>query len=454
MAEQLDKIPPQCLEAEQAVLGAMILDEDGLLQAIEKLKPADFYRVAHRKIFKAMYDMFHDSVKIDLLTLAHELQSREWIEDIGGRAYLAGLTEATPSIANIEHHMNIVTDKSVLNKLIEICNACLSYVYDVTKNPTEILDNVEAGIFEIKQDSLQGKIVAVPDILQTVFESFEKMGQGEITGVPSGWLPIDQLTTGFQDGDMITVACRPSVGKTAFSLNAAEYMAVEKKLSVLIFQLEMTKEQLVQRLLCTRARVSSHKLRSGRLDDKDWTNLSLAVGPLAEAKIFIDDSASMDCMAMRAKARRHMAHHGLDFVIIDYLQLITPPKGLETRNLEVGYISRSIKAMAKELNVPVMALSQLSRQVENRGKDAKPILSDLRESGNIEQDSDVVIFIHRPREDGELLPEAEVLIAKQRNGPTGKIDLNFVKDIARFELPDTYHQRDFYEPTDNVYRGD
>ena len=441
MADTLEKIPPQSLEAEQAVLGAMLLAREAIDAACEILVDRFFYSPAHRKIFKAIIDLYDKGEPADLLTVAHELTSRNQLDDIGGRAYLAGLTEAAPSIANTEHYANIVLEKAAMNSLIESANSILSRVYDQTQNVDDLLDSAEQEIFSIKENKLKGAFTALGEILPGTFQAIEQYAQREgfLTGLPSGWAPLDELTSGFQKSDLIVIACRPSVGKTSLSLNIAEHLAVDQKVPVIIFSLEMSKEQLAQRLLCSRARVSSHLMRTGKLADSQWTNLSIAVGPLSEAPIFIDDTPSMTVLEMRAKARRLKRRENIGLVIVDYLQLIQGPRSAESRQQEISVISRSLKAMARELQVPVIALSQLSRQVELRGKVAKPQLSDLRESGAIEQDSDVVIFIHRPRdEDGHWGTEAEILLAKQRNGPTGKIDLVFLKDYARFELMDIY----------------
>lgn len=442
MSEVTEKIPPQALEAEQAVLGAMLLSREAVDVAIEILSDSFFYRPAHRKIFKVIVDLYDNNEPADLITVSHELTNRGQLEDVGGRAYLAGLTEATPGIANIEHHANIVLEKATLNRLIESANRILSKVYDQTQNVDDLLDSAEHEIFSIKEEKLKGTFVSLGEILPETFQTIEQYSQREgfLTGVPSGFSSLDELTSGFQKSDLIVIASRPSVGKTAFSLNIAEHLAVDNKIPTIIFSLEMSKEQLAQRLLCSRARISSHLMRTGRLADQQWTNLSIAVGPLSEAPIFIDDTPSMTVLEMRAKARRLKSRENIGMIVIDYLQLIQGPRHVESRQQEISFISRSLKAMARELTVPVIALSQLSRQVELRGKDAKPQLSDLRESGAIEQDADVVIFIHRPRdEDGHWGAEAEILLAKQRNGPTGKLDLVFVKDYARFELMDVYH---------------
>ena len=442
MAEITEKIPPQALEAEQAVLGAMLLSREAVDVAIEILSDNFFYRPAHRKIFKAIIDLYDNNEPADIITVSHELNNRGQLEDVGGRAYLAGLTEATPGISNIEHHANIVLEKATLNRLIESANSILSRVYDQTQNVDDLLDSAEHEIFSIKEEKLKGTFVPLGEILPETFKQIEQYSQREgfLTGVPSGFTSLDELTSGFQKSDLIVIASRPSVGKTALSLNIAEHLAVDNKVPTIIFSLEMSKEQLAQRLLCSRARISSHLMRTGKLADQQWTNLSIAVGPLSEAPIFIDDTPSMTVLEMRAKARRLKSRENIGMIVIDYLQLIQGPRSAESRQQEISFISRSLKAMARELSVPVIALSQLSRQVELRGRDAKPQLSDLRESGAIEQDADVVIFIHRPRdEEGHWGTEAEILLAKQRNGPTGKLDLVFVKDYARFELMDIYH---------------
>ena len=442
MAEVIEKIPPQALEAEQAVLGAMLLSREAIDVAIEILSDRFFYKPAHRKIFKVLIDLYDKNEPADIITVSHELTSRGQLDDVGGRAYLAGLTEATPGIANIEYHANIVLEKATLNRLIESANTILSRVYDQTQNVDELLDSAEHEIFAIKEEKLKGSFVSLGEILPETFQAIEQYSQREgfLTGVPSGYGPIDELTSGFQKSDLIVIASRPSVGKTSFSLNVTEHLAVDHHVPTIIFSLEMSKEQLAQRLLCGRARISSHLMRTGKLADHQWTNLSIAVGPLSEAPIFIDDTPSMTVLEMRAKARRLKTRENIGMIVIDYLQLIQGPRSAESRQQEISVISRSLKAMARELGVPVIALSQLSRQVELRGKDAKPQLSDLRESGAIEQDADVVIFIHRPRdEEGHWGTEAEIILAKQRNGPTGKVDLVFVKDYARFELRDIYH---------------
>ncbi|MCD6163388.1 MAG: replicative DNA helicase [candidate division Zixibacteria bacterium] len=443
MAEAIEKIPPQAIEAEQSVLGAMLLSKDAIDSAIELLNERYFYRPAHRKIFKVIADLYDRNEPADLVTVSEELANRGQLEDIGGRAYLAGLTEASPSIANVGYHSKIVLDKATLNSLIGAANTILSRVYDQTQDVDDLLDSAEQEIFSIKEDKMKSGAVPISDVLHETFKTIESYSErkGNLTGVPSGFIDLDNLTSGFQKSDLIIIACRPSVGKTAFSLNIAEHVAVENKIPVLLFSLEMSKEQIAQRLLCSRARISSHLVRIGKLADNQWTNLSIAVGPLSEAPIYIDDTPVLSVLEMRAKARRLKSRENLGLVVVDYLQLVQEPRHSESRQQAISYISRSLKAMARELKVPIIALSQLSRQIEMRGKDAKPQLSDLRESGALEQDADVVIFIHRPRDDeGHWGPEAEIMLSKQRNGPTGTIDLTFIKDYARFELVDRFHE--------------
>jgi len=442
MAESISKIPPQAIEAEQAVLGAMLISKDAIDAAVELLNENYFYRPAHRNIYRVIIDLYDKNEPADIVTVAEELTSRSQLEDVGGRSYLAGLTEATPGISNVAHYAKIVLEKATLNRLIEATNSILSRSYETGQQADDLLDYAEQEIFSIKEDKLKGTFTPLSTILADTFHMIEEYSQreGYITGVPSGFDDLDKLTSGFQKSDLIVIASRPSVGKTAFSLNIAEHVAADKKIPVVIFSLEMSKEQLAQRLLCARARVSAHLMRTGRLADDQWTNLSIAVGPLSEAPIFIDDSPSLTVLEMRAKARRLKSREDIGLIVVDYMQLIKGPTNVESRQQEISYISRSLKGLARELKVPIIALSQLSRQVELRGKDAKPQLSDLRESGAIEQDADVVIFIHRNRDDeGHLGNEAEIIIGKQRNGPTGLVNLTFVKDYARYELTDIYH---------------
>jgi replicative DNA helicase len=442
MPSSVEKIPPQAIEAEQSVLGAILQNSEALHVAMELLKDEYFYLPRHRKIFGAIRKLYDTSSSIDIVTVTTELSNQGLIEEIGGRRYLMDLTDSVVTFANIDDHARLVIEAAVKNQLIGDCSDIMNRAYDTTNNADDILDYAEKKIFAIKEESLKGDFVALKNILPQTFEQIEEYAkrEGHVTGVPTGYPDLDSLTAGLQKSDLIIIAGRPSMGKTAFALNIAEYVAVNKSIPVIIFSLEMAKEQLAQRLLCSRARISAHQMRTGRIADHQWTNLSIAVGPLSEAPIYLDDSASLSIMEIRAKARRMKLKYDIGLIILDYLQLVRGQKNPESRQQEITYISQSLKALARELKVPVVALSQLSRQIEQRGAKARPQLSDLRESGAIEQDADLVMFIHREREeDGSLSSVAEVIIGKQRNGPTGNISLSFVKDYARFELLDVYH---------------
>lgn len=436
------RIPPQALEAEQSVLGAMLQHTMGLHLGIEQLVEEDFYVPRHQRIFRAIKNLYEKSDAVDLITVPEELTRLNQLEDSGGRRYLLDLVDSVVTMANLEDHIALVREASVKNQLIAGCSDVVNLCYEQGMVAEDLLDRAERKIFDINERLLKSDFHSIKDILPRTFEQIEDFAnrEGHVTGVPSGFLELDSLTSGFQKSDLVIVAGRPSMGKTAFALNVAEYVAIEKRLPVCIFSLEMTKEQLSQRLLCSRARISSHQLRTGRIADHQWTNLSIAVGPLSEAPIYLDDSASLSIMELRAKARRMRLRYDVGLIVVDYLQLIAGQKGAESRQQEISYVSRSLKALARELKIPVVALSQLSRQVESRGRDARPQLSDLRESGAIEQDADLVIFINRPIDDeGHLGPIAEIIIGKQRNGPTGTVRLSFVKDFARFELLELHH---------------
>ena len=440
--------PPQSIEAEQAVLGAMLLSKEAIDIVVELLEVDYFYRPAHRKLFKAIVSLYEKNEPVDLITVADELTAKGWLKDVGGRAYLAGLAEASPSVVNVAHHARIVADKAARNLLCRAAETMLASANDEAKDIDEILDLTEQQVFSIKERKLAGTIRPMEEILYDVLQNAENAQQHGAAGLSSGFADLDRLTSGFQKADLILIACRPSVGKTAFALNIAEHLAVDKNIPVLIFSIEMKDEALVGRLLCGRTKISSHKLRNGWLSDQEWTKLAEAVEPLSRAPLYIDCTPGITLLDIRAKARRYKLKHGIGLVIIDYLQLIAPPRA-ENRQNEVSVISRSLKQLAGELDVPVIALSQLSRQVEIRGNDARPRLSDLRESGSLEQDADLVIFIHRPRdESGHWGSEAEIIVAKQRNGPTGKVDLTFVKPYARFELAENGRL------PEDIYRGD
>jgi replicative DNA helicase len=446
----LQKLPPQNIEAEQMVLGAVLIENDSINKIVEILVPEDFYKDAHRRIFSVMLDMFESGEAIDLITLSDKLRGTKGLETVGDASYLSSLVSMVPTAANIKNHARIIREKSVLRRLIHTATEIITQSYDDTRtsvNVDELLDQAERSIFEITQKKIRDSFIALKDIVKGSFETIERLYERKemVTGLPTGFVDIDKLTSGFQPSDLIIVAGRPSMGKTAFCLNVAAHAAIDKEKSVAIFSLEMSKEQLVLRMLCSEARVDAHKLRTGYLSESDWPKLTLAAGKLSEAPIFIDDTAAISVLEMRAKTRRLKAEHGLDLIIVDYLQLMRGRGGDDNREQEISNISRSLKALAKELQVPVIALSQLNRAVETRGKDKRPMLADLRESGAIEQDADVIFFIYRDEvytkcecpHDGECLcgrrGVAEVIIGKQRNGPIGKVDLTFMSRYTRFE---------------------
>ncbi len=437
-----DRIPPQNLEAEISVLGAVLQEPGALLRAMEVLRPADFYKEAHRKIFGACVDLFEKSEPVDLVTLANELMRRKQLEEVGGATYLAGLVDQVPTAANVGHHARIVKDKALLQALIQKATAVVSRAYADTDDVDVVLDWAEQQIFEISQDKISRSFVPVKHVLKGTFQLIEKLydSKRHVTGVPTGFTKFDEMTAGLQSSDLIVVAGRPSMGKTSFCLNIAEHAAIQERTTAAIFSLEMSKEQLVQRMLCSVAKVDSHKLRTGYLSDADWPKLTTGAGILSEAPIFIDDTPGISLLEMRAKARRLKAEQGLGLVIIDYLQLISGRGRAESRQQEISEISPSLKALAKELSVPGVALTQLSRAVESR-QPPRPQLSDRRDSGAIEQDADVVAFLYRPafyRQRKEDEPEeedntTEVIIGKQRNGPTGTVHLAFLREYTRFE---------------------
>ena len=447
----LQRLPPQNIEAEQMVLGAVLIENDSINKVIEILSPDDFYKDTHRRIFTVMRDMFETGDAIDLVTLSDALRGRTGLESVGGASYLASLVSLVPTAANIKHHARIVREKAVLRKLIHSATDIITQSYEDSRtvvNIDELLDRAEKSIFEIAQGKIKDSFVSMKNIVGHSFAIVERLYEKKemVTGLATGFLDLDERTSGFQQSDLIIVAGRPSMGKTAFCLNIAAYAAIEKGKSVAIFSLEMSKEQLVLRMLGSESRVDAHKLRTGHLSERDWTPLSTAAGKLADAPIFIDDTAAISVLETRAKARRLKADQGLDLVIVDYLQLMRGRGDEGSREQEISNISRSLKALAKELQIPVIALSQLNRAVETRpGKEKRPMLADLRESGAIEQDADVILFIYRDEVynkcecpyDGECLcgqrGKAEVIIGKQRNGPIGKVDLTFINRFTRFE---------------------
>ncbi|MCF6096286.1 replicative DNA helicase [Thermovorax subterraneus] len=438
------KVPPHSVEAEQSVLGSMLLSKEAIYVALERLKSEDFYLEAHRTIFDIIAELHESREPVDLITVTETLRNRKMLESVGGVTYLTTLTEVVPTPANIAQYCKIVEEKALLRRLLEATSKILSMAYEPREDVEELLDEAERRIFAIVQKRRVDNFHHIKDVLLATFERIEQLynSKGGITGVPTGFPDLDAMTSGLQPSDLILVAARPSMGKTAFALNIAQNAAIRHRIPVAIFSLEMSKEQLVQRMLCAESNVDSHKLRTGRLEEDDWPRLARAMGPLSEAPIYIDDTPGITCLEIRAKARRLKAEKGLGLVVIDYLQLIAGRGQSENRQQEISEISRSLKALARELNVPVLALSQLSRAPDVRS-DHRPVLSDLRESGSQEQDSDLVAFLYRedyynPNTDRKNI--AEVIIAKQRNGPTGKVELLWLSQYTKFVSIEKYRQ--------------
>jgi replicative DNA helicase len=429
------RLPPQNLEAEQSVLGAILLENSSMSKAMEILTEGDFYKTAHRKIYLGMLDLSEHGEVIDQITLTEHLKGKGMLESVGGAAYLAELVQAVPTAANIRYHCKIVRDKSLLRGLIETSTEVITRGYDGVGSVDELVDYAERSVFSLAQGKLGRSFTELKYALMESLEFVNTLFQRKehITGVPTGFKKLDYLTAGLQPSDLIVIAGRPSMGKTSLALGMAQNAAVNHKKAVGIFSLEMSKAQLVLRMLSSEAHVDAHLMRIGKLTKKDWVDLSEAASRLEGAKIFIDDMGST-VQQMRGKARRLKAEHGLDLLIVDYLQLVQGRSDAESRQQEISDISRSLKALAKELNVPVVALSQLSRAVESRN-DKRPMLADLRESGAIEQDADIVMFIYR---DEVYNPDtndkglAEILVRKHRNGPTGDIELVFLEKFACF----------------------
>lgn len=438
--------PPWSEEAEISVLSAMLIDGDAVARAVESVDEAAFYKEANRRVYRAMIRLYSRGEVIDPVTLSDELKSAQELEGVGGMAYLARLVDAVPTSANIEYHCRILRDKSVLRRLIESATDIIQDAYEAPAGDVdETLDQAEARIFQIAQASKREGFVPIKSILWPTFERIEELQRspGAVTGVASGFRDLDNMTAGFQRGDLVVVAGRPSMGKTALALNFAQHAAIEGEVATAIFSLEMSKESLVQRMLCAEGRVDSGRLRRGRLRDDEYTRLATAAGHLNTAPIWIDDTPAISPLELRAKARRLAADTDLGLLLVDYMQLMSGPRNVENRQQEISAISRSLKAIAKELNLPVIALSQLSRGPEQR-TDKRPLLSDLRESGAIEQDADLVMFVYREEayrkpddmfdDKGESLEgRAELIVGKQRNGPTGTIELYFHKPYTLFE---------------------
>ena len=434
---------PQSIEAEQSVIGSMIIDKNAVLQVIEKLKEDDFYRDGHKIIYKTIVEMTKNDMAVDLLTLLEHLKSAETLEKAGGVTYVTEVSSSVLTTANLSSYIKIVEQKSILRKLIKASTSIIEDSYNKQSDVENVLESAEKHIFNISEKRSNSDFEALSDVLERGFIEIERLfnNKGDITGVGSGIKDLDAKTSGFQKGDMVLIAARPSMGKTTFALNIAEHAALKEGKSVVIFSLEMSKEQLAYKLLCSEANVDMLKLRTGALEDKDWENIARATGPLSKAKIYIDDSAGLSSMEMRSKCRKIKMEHGIDMILIDYLQLMSGSNP-DNRQQEVSEISRSIKALAKEMECPVIALSQLSRAPEQRA-DHRPMLSDLRESGSIEQDADIVMFLYRDEyynKDTEEKNVAECILAKQRNGPVGTVKMAFIGALSKFGNLDVIHQ--------------
>jgi replicative DNA helicase len=434
------KLPPQNLEAEQSVLGAILLDNAAMPKAMELITEEDFYRTAHRKVYRAMLDLAEEGEVIDLITLTERLGRMGELEAVGGAAYLAELVQVVPSAANIRYHCKIVRDKAVARQLLAASTEILTRGYEGTASVDELIDFAERSVFRIGQGKLERTFTPLTHIIKESLDLVDQLSKRKehVTGVPTGYYDLDDLTAGLQPSDLIVVAGRPSMGKTSLALGFATHAAIHAKAVVGIFSLEMSKPQIVLRMLSSEARVDSHALRTGKLQKEDWWRLAEAAGRLEQAPIYIDDTGNLTVQQMRGKARRLKAEKGLDLLIVDYLQLMQGRADAESRQQEISDISRSLKSLAKELNVPVVALSQLSRAVESR-KPPIPMLADLRESGAIEQDADVVMFIYREDvydPDSERKGIADIIVSKHRNGPTGKKELFFHDRYAKFESLD------------------
>ncbi|NNL78027.1 MAG: replicative DNA helicase [Desulfobacterales bacterium] len=432
-------LPPQNIEAEESIISAILIDNNTLLDVIEILAPQDFYRTAHQKIYAAITDLFDKAEPVDLVTLANKLKEKGQLEEIGSASYLARLVDTVPLAVNAQYYAKIVHDKASLRRLIEKANAIVKRCFEQRGNADDVMDFAEAAVFEISEKKSRQAFYPLSKIILGNIETLEE-NQGNrslVTGVPTGYSRLDNLTSGFQNSDLIILAARPSMGKTALALNIARNAAVDTGIPVAIFSLEMSKEQLSLRMLCSEARIDSSRLRGGFFSMEDWQRLTDAAGILSESPIYIDDSPTMSAMEIRAKARRLKMDKNIGLIIIDYLQLMQGRASAERRDLEISEISRSLKALAKELDLPVLALSQLNRMLEQR-TDKRPRLSDLRESGALEQDADVVAFIYRDEvynkeEDNPNKGIAEILLSKQRNGPTGDVFLTFLNTYTRFE---------------------
>ncbi len=441
----LERVPPQNIEAEQATLGSMLISKEAVYEVVDILYPEDFYRESHKKIYSAILDLFREDKAIDIITVSEKLKEYKILDEVGGIPYLAELVDSVPSASNVIYYAKVVEKKAILRSLIKAATDIITISYDETEDVMDILDKAERSIFEVSEKRSRGYILSLKELVsKTVGELEVQYNTGEIvTGLPTGFNRFDEMTTGFHPSDLIIIAGRPGIGKTAFTLNIAQYLGVVKKKPVLFFSLEMSKEQIVERMLCSEARVNAQRLRQRHLIESDWPKLTMAAGRLADAPIYIDDTPGLSVLEIKVKSRRAKMRYNIEAIFIDYLQLMSSGnKRKENRQQEISEISRSLKSLARELGVPVIAASQLSRAVESR-ENKRPQLSDLRESGAIEQDADLVVFIFRQayydkikgkkREDTQEANIAEIIIGKQRNGPIGTVKLTFREEYGRFE---------------------
>ena len=439
----LEKMPPHNLEAEQAVLGSMMIDREAIYTATSILLPEDFYKEAHQIIYQALLDLDLKGEPVDMITLTEELRRKNNLDKVGGIGYIAAIANTVPTAANARYYADIVAEKAILRSLIRSTTNIANRCYEDQEDTYELLDNAEKMVLEIAGKRNTTGLIPLKNVLSDTLEKIEYLAgkKGNITGIPSFFADLDRMTSGWQPSDLIILAARPAMGKTSFGLNIALNAALKGKLAVAVFSLEMSREQLVQRLMSSEAMIDQHKLRTGRLQEEEWVRLTKAAQPLSTAQIYIDDTPSISILELRAKARRLKAERGLDLVVVDYLQLMQINRRSENRQQEISEISRSLKALARELNIPVVAISQLSRAVEQT-HEKRPALSHLRESGALEQDADLVMFIYREdyyNPDTDKPGVAEIIIAKHRNGPTGVIELGFVKEFTKFVDLDYYH---------------
>jgi replicative DNA helicase len=428
-----ERIPPHSLEHEMCVLGSMLLDREVIGDVLELLQAEDFYRTDHQLVYRTVVDLYNANKPVDLVSVPEALRRAGHLEEVGGVKYLAELATSVPAASNAVYYAEVVQERALLRTMITACDSTIKDCYAAAEDTVQLLERAEKRVFEVAERKVRGDVTHLGSVLMSTFKQIEAQAGKPITGVPTGFIELDDMTSGLQPGELIIVAARPSMGKSAFVFNIAEYMALAEGLPVAIYSLEMSKQQVAQRMLCSHAQIDAHKLRMGMLERADYTRMATAVGQLAEAPIYIDDSTGMTLFELRAKSRRLKMQRDIKAVIVDYLQLMEAPElKSQGRTQEISFISRGLKGLARELSCPVIALSQLNRGPEGR-EEHRPRMSDLRESGSIEQDADVIMLLHRPDYyDHKALPVAEVIIAKQRNGPTGTINLTWNSKLTRF----------------------